>query len=92
MAEAKPPSRVLLIIAGLVLQGVHFPTGVDQSLKSIAGTVAPTTMFALGLGLRFQRSLAPYRLARGRSTTGRGAPPSVTRAFPFRSAIVPMRF
>jgi hypothetical protein len=51
------------LIAALALQELRLPLEVEHTLKSISGTVAPTTMFALGLGLRFDRSFAPYRMA-----------------------------
>ena len=51
------------LFAGLALQGLRFPIEVESGLKGIAGTVAPMTMFALGLGLHFERSFAPYRMA-----------------------------
>ena len=51
------------LLAALALQDWRFPGEVDQALKGISGTVAPMTMFALGLGLRFERSMVPYRMA-----------------------------
>jgi malate permease and related proteins len=51
------------LVAGVALQGVAFGADVDWGLGALSRSVAPTTMFALGLGLRFERSLAPYRMA-----------------------------
>ena len=51
------------VVAGLALHGVSLPADVTWTLDGLARTVAPTTMFALGLGLRFERALAPYRMA-----------------------------
>ena len=51
------------LAAGVALQGVELSGLVDVSLTLLTRSVAPTTMFALGLGLRFERSLAPYRMA-----------------------------
>ena len=51
------------LIAGVALQGVSFGHGVENALGMVSRSVAPTTMFALGLGLFFERSLAPYRMA-----------------------------
>jgi len=51
------------LFAGLALNSWHFSPDVDQALKGVSGTVAPFTMFALGLGLHFERSMAPYRMA-----------------------------
>lgn len=51
------------LAGALCLQGVAMPVQVDGTLAWLGKTVAPATMFALGLGLRFERSLAPYRMA-----------------------------
>jgi malate permease and related proteins len=51
------------LIAGVVLQGVSLGHSVDYVLSLASKSVAPTTMFALGLGLHFERSFAPYRMA-----------------------------
>ncbi|MGI8424064.1 MAG: AEC family transporter [Chloroflexota bacterium] len=51
------------LAAGVALQGVELAGVVDGGLTLLVRSVAPTTMFALGLGLRFERSLAPYRMA-----------------------------
>jgi malate permease and related proteins len=51
------------LAAGLALQGVTLGADVDWGLGLLSRSVAPTTMLALGLGLRFERSLAPYRMA-----------------------------
>ncbi len=51
------------LVAGLALQGWILPGPVDRLLHVISASVAPTTMLALGLGLRFERSLTPYRMA-----------------------------
>lgn len=49
--------------AALCLQGYALPGALDTGLSWLSMTVAPATMLALGLGLRFERSLAPYRMA-----------------------------
>jgi predicted permease len=51
------------LVAGVVVQGVELGALVESGLSAMARSVAPTTMFALGLGLRFERSLTPYRMA-----------------------------
>jgi predicted permease len=51
------------LAGGLALHGTDLPVGASRLLQLLTATVAPTTMFALGLGLRFERSLAPYRMA-----------------------------
>ena len=51
------------LVAGVALQNVTLGPIVDSGLSILVRSVAPTTMFALGLGLRFERSLAPYRMA-----------------------------
>ncbi|HEU5315007.1 MAG TPA: AEC family transporter [Chloroflexota bacterium] len=51
------------LVAAVVLQDVALPAGARQVLHALGASVAPTVMFALGLGLRFERSLAPYRMA-----------------------------
>lgn len=51
------------VVAGLALQGVTLGPELDFGLGALSRSVAPATMFALGLGLRFERSLAPYRMA-----------------------------
>ena len=61
------------LVAAVALNGIALPDGVvlpvvlldgaERVLHALAGSVAPTVMFALGLGLRFERSLAPYRMA-----------------------------
>lgn len=51
------------LVAGVVLQGVPLAAPVDKALGWLSMSVAPATMFALGLGLRFERSFTPYRMA-----------------------------
>ena len=51
------------LVAAVALQGLPLPELVDETFGWASRTVAPTTMFALGLGLRFERSLTPYRMA-----------------------------
>jgi predicted permease len=51
------------LACGLVLHGTDLPVGASRLLQLLTATVAPTTMFALGLGLHFERSLAPFRMA-----------------------------
>lgn len=51
------------LIAALLLRTVPLPHFADQTIKALSTSVAPTTMFALGLGLTFERSFAPYRMA-----------------------------
>jgi malate permease and related proteins len=51
------------LIAAVALQSVVLSAGVQHAMHAAAASVAPTIMFALGLGLRFERSLAPYRTA-----------------------------
>lgn len=51
------------LVAGLALNRVPVPGAIAWSLQWLAASVAPCTMFALGLGLHFERSLAPYRMA-----------------------------
>ncbi len=51
------------LFAGLALGPVAVPAALQHGLKLAADSVAPTTMFALGLGLRFERTLTPYRMA-----------------------------
>jgi predicted permease len=51
------------LIAGLALNNLSLGETGEAALHAVASTVAPTTMFALGLGLRFARTLEPYRMA-----------------------------
>ena len=51
------------LVAAVVLNGVALPDGAQRVTHALAASVAPTVMFALGLGLRFERSLALYRMA-----------------------------
>lgn len=51
------------LTAGLALQGYSLPEEATPILSFLTATVAPTTMFALGLGLHFERSFTPYRMA-----------------------------
>jgi predicted permease len=51
------------LVAALVFRDLALPHAVDGLLKAASSSVAPTTMFALGLGLRFERSFTPYRMA-----------------------------
>jgi predicted permease len=51
------------LVAGVALHGVPVPAAIQQIVHTLSASVAPTVMFALGMGLRFERSLAPYRMA-----------------------------
>jgi predicted permease len=51
------------LAAGVALQGWDLGVEAGGVLGVVSKSVAPTTMFALGLGLRFERSLTPYRMA-----------------------------
>lgn len=51
------------LAAAVALQGVELGNLAGEGLTLLSRSVAPTTMFALGLGLRFERSFAPYRMA-----------------------------
>ncbi len=51
------------LAGGLALQGWDLGSQTASVLSVVSKSVAPTTMFALGLGLRFERSLTPYRMA-----------------------------
>jgi predicted permease len=51
------------LVAAVALRDVPIPSGAQPALHALGVSVAPTVMFALGLGLRFERSLAPYRMA-----------------------------
>ena len=51
------------LAAAVALQGVELGALAGEGLTLLSRSVAPTTMFALGLGLRFERSFAPYRMA-----------------------------
>jgi predicted permease len=50
------------LVAALALHDVSLPPSATWAIQSAARTVAPVVMFALGMGLRFERSLTPYRL------------------------------
>jgi predicted permease len=50
------------LVAALALHDVALPPHAAWAIQSAARTVAPVVMFALGMGLRFERSLTPYRL------------------------------
>jgi malate permease and related proteins len=51
------------LAAAIALQGIELGDIAGEALTLLTRSVAPTTMFALGLGLRFERSLTPYRMA-----------------------------
>jgi predicted permease len=51
------------LVAAVGLHGVVLPAGAESALRVLAASVGPTVMFALGLGLRFERTMAPYRMA-----------------------------
>lgn len=50
------------LVAGLVLNGWALPGALTLALHTSAASLAPMTMFALGLGLQFQAPLARYRM------------------------------
>jgi predicted permease len=51
------------LVAGLALRPVALPPPLAEALRLLALLLTPGALLALGLGLRFERSLAPYRMA-----------------------------
>jgi predicted permease len=51
------------LVAGLALRPVPLPPALAEALRLLALLLTPGALLALGLGLHFERSLAPYRLA-----------------------------
>ncbi|HEV2126380.1 MAG TPA: AEC family transporter [Chloroflexota bacterium] len=51
------------LLAAVAFHEVPLPPFVEPVLQVIGLSVAPTVMLALGMGLQFDRALAPYRMA-----------------------------
>jgi predicted permease len=51
------------LLAGMALRPVALPPPLAEALRLLALLLTPGALLALGLGLRFERSLAPYRMA-----------------------------
>jgi predicted permease len=51
------------LVAGLALRPLALPPPLAEALRLLALLVTPGALLALGLGLRFERALAPYRMA-----------------------------
>jgi predicted permease len=51
------------LIAGLALRPVALPPPLTGALHLLSLLLTPAALLALGLGLRFERDLAPYRMA-----------------------------
>jgi predicted permease len=57
------------LACGLALHGTDLPVGASRLLQLLTATVAPTTMFALGLGLHFVNVAVATRARNGGAVT-----------------------